>query len=199
MFVGSRVRGRVVNKLKADFITINDAEEHFGLTLSDILEDLMPKPIETSATKAIVTCNKVTQTAAVSTTGELCPATPANTAEELMLEICKQTEKEQFIILNRLFLDIATVNGISSNPSDFISLAPTAMSILQRSGKSNLLYKFAYCLATQRPDGNWPLWNIARMPFGLVEYQIEFFSCTNVMQVLIILYQLILIMVTYSD
>ena len=32
MFVGSRVRGRVVNKLKADFITINDAEEHFGLT-----------------------------------------------------------------------------------------------------------------------------------------------------------------------
>ena len=126
MFVGSRVRGRVVNKLKADFITINDAEEHFGLTLSDILEDLMPKPIETSATKAIVTCNKVTQTAAVSTTGELCPATPANTAEELMLEICKQTEKEQFIILNRLFLDIATVNGISSNPSDFISLALTA-------------------------------------------------------------------------
>ena len=39
------------------------------------------------------------------------------------------------------------------------------------------------CLACHRgPEGK-PKLDLKRMPFGLIEYQIEFFSCTNVMQV----------------
>jgi hypothetical protein len=57
------------------------------------------------------------------------------------------------------------------------------MEMLEKKGKSNLLYKFAYCLATKCPGSDQFLFDVDRMPFGLVEYQIEFFSCTNVMQV----------------
>ena len=82
------------------------------------------------------------------------------------------------------FMHLATSNDIDSNPSDFISRLILCMKTLQEHGKSNLLYKFAYCISERRPGTNKPLFPIDRMPFGLVEHQIEFFGCTNIMQVL---------------
>ena len=58
-----------------------------------------------------------------------------------------------------------------------------AMKRLQDNGKNNLIYKFALCIVSNRPGSNDSLFLINRMPFGMVEYQIEFFSATNIMGV----------------
>ncbi|KAI8503729.1 hypothetical protein Bbelb_187000 [Branchiostoma belcheri] len=49
--------------------------------------------------------------------------------------------------------------------------------------KPNLLYKFAQILSTNRPGTNIPLLQLDRMPFGLIQYQLEFYSSTNVHQI----------------
>jgi hypothetical protein len=88
---------------------------------------------------------------------------------------------------DKQFLYLAKKRGISSNPSNFISLSLGAMSTLQDKGMSNLIYKFSYCIGTKHPDKDQPLIDLERMPFGLIEYQIEFFSCTNIQQVIMTL------------
>ena len=84
---------------------------------------------------------------------------------------------------NSAFLELAVKNGINSNPANFAELAVQAMKHLQEKGKSNLMYKFPMCIATNRPGSNDSLFPLDRMPLGLVEHQIEFFSATNIMQV----------------
>lgn len=76
---------------------------------------------------------------------------------------------------NLAFLELAVRNGINSNPANFAELAVQAMRHLQVNGKNNLLYKFAQCIATKRPGSDESLFPQDRMPFGMVEYQIEFF------------------------
>ena len=63
-----------------------------------------------------------------------------------------------------------------------------AMELLKMNNKNNLLYKFALALCNTKPGTNEPVFPMDRMPFGLVEYQIEFFSCTHIKQVLIFRY-----------
>ena len=86
-------------------------------------------------------------------------------------------------IANFSFLELATKNGINTNPADFASLSVKAMKRLQEHNKTNLVYKFSMCIGSNQPGTDEPLFPITRMPFGLVEYQIEFFSATNIMQV----------------
>ena len=56
------------------------------------------------------------------------------------------------------------------------------MVLLQENNKSNLLYKFAFAICNKDPVTNYSIFLMDHMPFGL-EYQIEFFSCTNINQV----------------
>ena len=83
-------------------------------------------------------------------------------------------------LANLAFLELALQNGINSNPANFAELAMHAMKRLQDNGKNNLIYKFALCIASNRPGSSDSLFPINRMPFGMVEYQIEFFSATNI-------------------
>lgn len=82
--------------------------------------------------------------------------------------------------LDKMFSNLATHAGISTNLSDYVSLSIAAMNILRKAKKPNLVYKWAKCIVGE--NGN-PFMALDRMPFGLVEYQIEFFTATNVMQV----------------
>ena len=66
---------------------------------------------------------------------------------------------------------------------NFAELAMHAMKRLQDNGKNNLIYKFALCISSNRPGSNDSLFPINRMPFGMVQYQIELFSATNIMGV----------------
>ena len=58
-----------------------------------------------------------------------------------------------------------------------------AMKRLDDNKKVNLVLKFCQGLALDRPDKSGPLIPVHRMPFGLIQHCIEFFTCTNVMQV----------------
>ena len=86
-------------------------------------------------------------------------------------------------LLNKLFLHLALAHNITSNPGNFCSLSIKAMELLKKNNKNNLVYKFALALCKTKPDTDEPVFPMDRMPFGLVEYQIEFFSCTHIRQV----------------
>ena len=93
-------------------------------------------------------------------------------------------------IANFIFMELVKFHGIDSTPADFVSCSVAAMKLLQVSGKGNLLYKFAYCLTEKRPGTETPLLQLDRMPFGMLEYQLQFFSCTTIMQVLYVVIHL---------
>ena len=97
------------------------------------------------------------------------------------LEALSSLEEEKLeFVANATFLKLALMGGINTNPGDFATVSVKAMKVLQENGKNNLLYKFGYCIATTRPGSEEPLFPMNRMPFGLVEYQIEFFSSTSI-------------------
>jgi len=87
-------------------------------------------------------------------------------------------------IADKAFCKLAIKNGSSSNPGDFASNSVMAMKRLQAAEKNNLLYKFAECIAKRRPGSQEYLMQLDKMPFGPIEYQLEFFTCTNSDQVL---------------
>ena len=86
-------------------------------------------------------------------------------------------------IANKLFLSLANEMGWDSNPADFVTLSLEAISTLQKAGNNNLIYKFIQCFGVKRPGTQELLMPIDRMPFGLISYNVEFFTCTNVHQV----------------
>ena len=57
------------------------------------------------------------------------------------------------------------------------------MNHLERKGKSNIMYKLAYVLGTMREDKTDSRMPVSRMPFGLLEYNINFFAANNVQAV----------------
>ena len=82
-------------------------------------------------------------------------------------------------IVDASFLELALRAGINTNPGNFASLSAKAMKLLQSLGKTNLVYRFAYVIATARPESDESLLPLNRIPFGLIEYQIDFFSSTK--------------------
>lgn len=105
--------------------------------------------------------------------------------DEIMINQLMETSNEDTLqkIANKAFHKLAIKNGINSNPGDFASNSVMAMKRLQDAGKNNLLYKFAECIARNRPGSQDCLMPLNKMPFGLIEYQLEFFTCTNSDQV----------------
>ena len=102
----------------------------------------------------------------------------------IMFNLFEQKEFVDVIaILDKLYTWVACKKGITSNPRSFIQLSLEAMKRLEDNNKVNLVFKFCQGLAQDRPDKSGPLIPIHRMPFGLMQYCMEFFTCTNVMQV----------------
>ena len=54
------------------------------------------------------------------------------------------------------------------------------MKTLHENGKQNIIYHLARGLGTQRADGSGPRLPIDRMPFGLLSYNIQYFSSDTV-------------------
>ena len=106
--------------------------------------------------------------------------------KEIMINQLIEKSNEGILqkIADKAFHKLAIKNGINSNPADFASNSVMAMKRLQAAGKNNLLYKFAECIARNRPGSHECLMPLDKMPFGLIEYQLEFFTCTKSYQVL---------------
>lgn len=67
-----------------------------------------------------------------------------------------------------------------SIPSDFLQLSLKAMNRLKDKQKSNILYGLARGLGELRVDGSDSLIPVSRMPFGLLQYVIDFFQSSKV-------------------
>lgn len=178
------------NNLKVKFPTLDSAEEFYNLTLSNCLEE-MEIPGSRGNTSPKIMVDKVAQTEKTAFK-DICTSgtqdteeamTPLIDIKALKVAISSLEMGKLIEITNFSFLELANKNGIDTNPADFASLSVTAMKRLQEHKKNNLIYKFSMCIGSNQPGTDDPLFPLTRMPFGLVEYQIEFFSATNIMQV----------------
>lgn len=183
----SRVRGRVCTFMRGKFKNLGAAEEAYHLTLSDCLAELTVGGPKTRKQNPVHVCASKETTSEL--TNELNHPDPRAVSLSAMsssqfLEALASLEEEKLeFVANASFLKLALKGGINTNPGNFATLSVKAMKVLQENGKNNLLYKFGYCIANTRPGSEEPLFPINRMPFGLIEYQIEFFSSTNIAQV----------------
>ena len=91
---------------------------------------------------------------------------------------------EQLNLLSDMFtLYLQQHTHIQIPPSDFICLAIQGMERLRKAGRKNVIYLMAKALGTARPDGSDSLLPTSRMPMGLVEHIVNFFTATSLQQV----------------
>lgn len=200
--LGSIVRQRVVNHLRKKFDTLEDAEEEYGLSIDSYLgvselpdsdqelENVHPDMLKQldclSGKQLVAVAVKALTRIKEEQIVELLSDRFKSCSYDLLLKFTNQLVRKlpscnREKLLDELFLTLANETGITTNPLMFVSNSPKGMKFLQDNGKPNLISKWSRCI--WGPDGK-PKLDIHRMPFGLIEYQIEFFSCTNVNQVI---------------
>ena len=62
------------------------------------------------------------------------------------------------------------------------------MKKLQDLDRSNTVYNLSRVVSESREDGSGSLMPLNRMPFGRIQYIVDFFASTNVMQVISLLF-----------
>jgi len=90
---------------------------------------------------------------------------------------------EQCTVLSALFDMFVQKSTTLKHASNFIEFAVEGMNHLKECNRSNAIYLLAKSLGTLRPDGSDSLLPARRMPMGLIEYCVNFFSATTVQQV----------------
>ena len=91
---------------------------------------------------------------------------------------------EQLNLLSDVFtLYLQQHTHIQVPPSDFIHLAIQGMERLHKAGWKNVIYLMAKALGTACPDSSDSLLPTSRMPMGLVEHIVNFFTATSLQQV----------------
>lgn len=93
--------------------------------------------------------------------------------------------KKQF--LDQMFQSVAEEEGLKIGTANFTSLSLRAMKTLKENSKPNVVKDFVKCLGTKRPNSQEPLMPVTRMPFGLIQHQIQFFCASDIRQVIYIL------------
>ena len=198
--VGSSIRQQVLGELKKKFKCISEAEDALGITLESYLEKspglasppgefqyLRLSPSLSGHMKSLTTSqvSDLIVEGLMYLVKETSGNAPAATVSNVLLAFLKNVDDMDIVmsIMDDLSVWFAGIKGIVSYPKNFVQMSLAAMKRLEANGKSNLVYKFCQGLAFDRPDKSGPLIPINRMPFGLIEYCIEFFTCTNVMQV----------------
>ena len=91
---------------------------------------------------------------------------------------------QQCALLSQLFATFLKQNtSIICPPGDFLELAVRGVMHLQQCGCSNVIYMLAKALGTMRPDQSDSLLPAKRMPMGLIEYVVLFFTASSTRQV----------------
>jgi len=146
------VRARLLNHVKANFRTLDEAEEHYNLTLSNYSEE-MEQSRDSEKRTPVKVVHKVTQTLS-GEQSEIHDVAESKNPMNLKSLMAGLDSAELVELANLAFLELALQNGINSNPANFAELAMNAMKRLQDNGKNNLIYKFALCIASNRPASN---------------------------------------------
>ena len=90
---------------------------------------------------------------------------------------------QQLQILSETFTTVCDAHSGLAVPKDFLLLAMSAMEHLESCGRSNVVYNLAKVLGTRRNDKSDSLLPAKRMPMGLVEHCINFFSSSSTREV----------------
>ena len=176
-----------MNVLRVKFATIEEAEVNFGLTINSILHGTSEPAESPKVTTAFHNVNILTELKNFGVgelvhvlKGTLQLLEPMQLESMIMSAFGLLTKEEKFGTLDKLFSDLSQLVGINAKLRNFVSMSIEAMDVLQNAGKPNLVYKWAKCIAG---ENGVPLMPLSRMPFGLIQYQMEFFTSTNIMQV----------------
>ena len=114
---------------------------------------------------------------------QLEPSLQIGTVDTLRCQLSNLTTDEQLQLCGELFSQICSSQPAHTViPLDFMSLSLKAMDNLKASGRRNVLYELALGLGSLRPDGT-PLFPMDRMPMGLLEYMVNFFTSSNISEV----------------
>lgn len=83
---------------------------------------------------------------------------------------------QQLSVLSQLFVDYIHLHACSRVPEDFLNVTVEGIRHLSRNGRSNVIYLLAKALGTMRSDGLDSLLPTKRMPMGLIEHIVNFFT-----------------------
>ena len=86
---------------------------------------------------------------------------------------------EQLELLSELFSLLVRQSSVPILPSNFLELVVKGMKRLHDGGRSNVIYLLAKALGTTRSDGSDSLLPVSRMPMGLLEYMVNFFTASS--------------------
>lgn len=177
------------------FKTVDDAEAALGITLESYIDGSPDASTSTTSTNTLQDELKLSPSLA----GKLSTLSPNQLMDlifeglallkpyvnmsHLFVKFFDEKSVDAMSIMEELYAWQAKKMGVSSSVLGFVQLSLKAMRRLEVNGKVNLVVKFCQCLANDRPDKSGPLVPLHRMPFGMIQYCIEFFTCTNVMQV----------------
>ena len=191
------MRQRVVVVMKSRYKTVEEAEDDYGLTVDTYLEDSAVEVQPTRLESSLDVLNAVDHLDQAQLKSLIVKAFKrVSNKKNVLLEVLEQSDpssqehlrdaivllyshcsaQNQRFLVNKWFMLQALAMGIDSNPTDFPTRALDAMVTLQRNGKPNLLYKWCQCLCNEKGE---PSLDFNRMPFGMLQYIIEFFSCTH--------------------
>ena len=92
------------------------------------------------------------------------------------------SDDEKLAVISRLFEAQAVHCGVKF-PADYLSLSITSAINLKEAGRSNMLYSLAKAAGSLRDDGSDTLLPLKRLPTGLIEHCLNFFTATSLNQV----------------
>lgn len=104
---------------------------------------------------------------------------------EKYVYVAPQTEAAE--LLDKLTSSLVKSHGFSDREgSRVVSTTLNSMTELSKAGHNPYLVgKFAQCIATKRPGSSESLMPLSRMPFGMIQYQVEFFTAAHVSKVIL--------------
>lgn len=90
---------------------------------------------------------------------------------------------DQLSFISKLFQKhVLSCSGVII-PSDFLQLSLAAMLKLSEAGRTNVVYNLVKAIGTKRPNSDESRLPVTRMPMGLLEHCVNFYSSTRVQQV----------------
>ncbi len=100
-------------------------------------------------------------------------------------ELSGLTPDQALLCLSNMLNDYCVLIGHPQllPAADFIQLSISAMKHIRSCGRSNIVYDFVKCLGTMRSDGSDSLLPAKRMPLGLIQHCVNFFSCLSLNKV----------------
>lgn len=91
-----------------------------------------------------------------------------------------------FQILSQIFSQILIRNYSAPSlemPDDFFKLVACGVQNLHQNKRTNVIYSLAKAVVTMRVDGSDSLLPVKRMPMGIIDYAVTFFTVFSVQQV----------------